>query len=264
MNKDLHVCLIPIEITWGDKQANLDRLEQQLKAVHPDTDIVVLPETFTTGFPIDQDKEQVRAIAERNTGPTIDRIKELAHKYQVAIVGGFVADSGGSMYNRVFFIEPSGDEQFADKHHLFSIGGEDKVFSRGYDRMKVRFRGWNLAFVICYDIRFPVWCRNVMNEYDALIVIANWPDKRIDAWDKLLTARAIENQSYLCAVDCKGTDPKGYIYNGNASAIDFKGNDITVRKENPDLAYGCLSRQKLDDYRAKFPAWRDADTFKLV
>ena len=264
MTKDLNVCLIPMEIKWGDKEANLNTLREALAQVHPETDLVIIPETFSTGFPAGMDKEKVRELAERNTGHTIDVVKELAAKYNVAIAGSFIADSGGSLYNRAFVIEPSGDETFEDKHHLFTFAGEEKVFSRGYDRLAVRFRGWNLAMVICYDIRFPVWCRNVDNQYDVLIAVANWPEVRVDAWRKLLPARAIENEAYVCAVDCKGTDAGGYPYNGESAIIDYKGNDISVRMENNSLIYAKLSREGLEKFRMKFTAWRDADPFKLV
>lgn len=264
MTQDLNICLLPLEISWGDKYANMAQVEDMLSKVHPMTDLVILPETFSTGFPSGMDKEDVRVMAERNTGVTIDRIKELAAKYQMGIAGSFIADSGGSLYNRAFFIEPSGDEQFEDKHHLFTMAGEEKVFSRGYDRMLFRFRGWNIAIVICYDIRFPVWCRNVMNEYDALICVANWPKVRIDALNKLLPARAIENQSYVCCVNCKGTDNKDFEYGGEAAIYDFKGRDISVTAGDSGLVYAALSRERLDGFRAKFRAWQDADTFKLI
>lgn len=264
MTKDLHICLVPLEIQWGNKMANLSALEDKIQMVHPQTDLLILPETFSTGFPTGKDKEEIRPLAERNSGETIDRIKELASKYHMAIAGSFIADTGGSLYNRGFFIEPGGEETFEDKHHLFSMAGEDKVFSRGYGRMIVRYRGWNLAMVECYDVRFPVWCRNVNNKYDALIVIANWPEVRIDAWNKLLPARAIENLSYVCAVNCKGTDDNGYKYVDASQVLDFKGRDISIRVENSGLVYATLLREKLDAFRAKFPAWRDADTFQLV
>lgn len=261
---DLKVCLFPMNIVWGDKEANLATLRQAIETVHPETDLLILPETFSTGFPVGQDKEEARELAERNTGKTIDEIKELAAKYKMAICGSFVADSGGSLYNRAFFIEPSGEETFEDKHHLFTMAGEEKVFSRGYQRLKIRYRGWNLAMVVCYDVRFPVWCRNVNNEYDALIVVANWPDVRVVAWNALLPARAIENEAYVCGVDCKGTDPKDFNYDGSSAVYDFKGKDVSVRFDQNGLLYATLSRERLDTFRAKFPAWRDADPFKLL
>lgn len=253
-----------MEIKWGDKKANLTSLESAVSRVHPETDLLILPETFSTGFPSGMDKEEVRPMAERNTGETIDLIKSLAERYNMAIAGSFIADSGGSLYNRGFFIEPSGDETFCDKHHLFTMAKEDRVFSRGYDRMHIRFRGWNLSMVICYDIRFPVWCRNVNNQYDALIVIGNWPVVRIDAWNKLITARAIENEAYVCAVDCKGTDTNKYNYDGASAVIDFKGKDISVRPQDSDFIYATLDMERLESFRMKFPAWKDADPFRLL
>lgn len=260
---DLKVCLFPMEIKWDDKEANLATLSHALESVHPDTDLLILPETFSTGFPVGRDKEEVRELAERNSGPTIDLLRQLAARHNIAIAGSYVADTGGSLYNRAFFIEPNGEETFADKHHLFTMAGEDKVFSRGYDRLKVRYRGWNLAMVICYDVRFPVWCRNVDNEYDALIISANWPEVRVGAWDSLCVARAIENEAYVCAVDCCGTDTKGYVYNGSSAVYDFKGKVASVRQEESGFIYATLSRERLESFRAKFPAWRDADPFTL-
>lgn len=262
-SSDLKVALFPMEIKWDEKQQNLLTLENALKYLHSQTDLLILPETFSTGFPVGKDKEEVRLLAERNTGETIDFIKHLAKTYHIAICGSYIADSGGSLYNRAFFIEPSGEEYFEDKHHLFSMAGENKVFSRGYDRLKVRFRGWNLALVICYDIRFPVWCRNVGNEYDALIAVANWPDVRIQAWDLLLPARAIENEAYVCAVNCKGVDNKKFEYSGSSAVIDFKGRVVSVTPDSSPFIYATLSRERLDTFRQKFPAWKDADNFKL-
>lgn len=259
--KNLNVCLIPLEIKWEDKAANLTHLDNLLKSVHPETDLVILPETFSTGFPSGEEKEYVRALAERNTGDTIDYLKRLSKHYNIAIAGSFIADTAGSLYNRAFFLEPSGDEYFCDKRHLFTMAGEDKVFSKGHGRLSVRFRGWNIAMVVCYDVRFPAWCRNVNNEYDLLIAVANWPTVRIDAWNKLIPARAIENLAYVCAVDCKGTDKKGFEYDGSSMAVDFKGKDITVKMGDNGLLYATLSHDKLDAFRTKFPAWADADDF---
>lgn len=259
---DLNVCLLPLEIIWGDKETNLKNLENLLADVHPDTDLVVLPETFSTGFPAGN-KEEIRIMAERNTGATVDFLKSLARKHNFAIAGSFIADTGGSLYNRGFLIEPSGEETFADKRHLFTMAGEDKSFSRGYDRMKVRFRGWEISMIVCYDLRFPVWSRNRNSEYDLLIVVANWPKVRVDAWNKLLYARAIENLSYLCGVNCKGTDTNGFEYDGSSKIIDFKGKEIGSASAESPFVYATLSKEKLERFREKFPAWKDADSFSI-
>lgn len=263
MKSDLNVCLFPMPIKWEDKEANFSLLENTLTIVHPETDLLVLPETFSTGFPSGEDKEYVRAMAERNTGDTIERLKELASNHKLAIAGSFIADSGGSLFNRAFFIEPSGEESFADKRHLFTMAGEHLVFSPGHHRLKVRYRGWEIAMVVCYDIRFPAWCRNNRNEYDLLLAVANWPKARVDAWNKLLLARAIENEAYVCGVDCLGTDKKGFEYDGSSMVVDFKGKDISVKTDS-GIIYASLSRDKLDSFRTKFPAWKDADHFSFL
>lgn len=264
MSNSLNVCLFPQTIVWGDRQHNLDTLESMMLRMHPATDLLILPETFSTGCPYG-DKEEVRPLAERNSGPTVERLKSLAARHGVAIAGSFLADTGGLLANRAFFIEPSGDEVFADKKHLFTMAGEDKILSAGNRRLKVRFRGWEIAMVVCYDLRFPVWCRNTDNDYDLLIAVANWPVARVNAWKKLLMARAIENEAYVCGVDCKGTDPKGFEYDGSSMAIDFKGDDISVADpEGNELIYATLSLDKLHRFRTKFPAYLDADPFKLL
>ena len=261
--KNLNVCLLPMDIHWGDKEYNLNHLGELMAGVHPDTDLVILPETFSTGFPSRVDKEEVRPLAERNTGDTIDYLKYLANRHSMAIAGSYIANTGGSLYNRAFFIEPSGDETFADKRHLFTMAGEDKVFSRGNSRLKIRYRGWEIAMVVCYDIRFPVWCRNVDNEYDLLIAVANWPKVRVDAWNQLLKARAIENEAYVLGVNCRGRDKFDFEYDGSSPALDFKGKDIAV-PVGEDYIYATLSKEKLDSFREKFPAYRDSDPFQLL
>lgn len=261
--KDLKVCIYPQEIVWNDKESNFLNLENALQRMYPSTDLMIIPETFSTGCPYG-DKESVRELAERNSGKTVERLKSLAAKYHVAIAGSYLADTGGLLANRAFFIEPNGDDYFGDKRHLFSMAGEDKILSAGYKRLKVRYRGWNIAMVVCYDIRFPVWCRNVGNEYDLLIAVANWPKARVEAWKKLLMARAIENEAYVCGVDCKGKDVKDIEYDGTSLAIDFKGNDISVPDpDGGDLIYATLSLDKLNGFREKFPAYRDSDSFSI-
>lgn len=265
MTKNLNVCLFPMTIKWGDKKQNFATLEKACSEIHPDTDLLILPETFSTGFPSGMDKEEIRPLAERNTESTIDYLKYLSHKFNMAIAGSFIANSGGSLYNRAFLIEPSGDETFADKRHLFTMAGEDRNFSRGHNRLAIRYRGWNISMIVCYDIRFPVWCRNVGNEYDLLIAVANWPKVRVDAWNKLLYARAIENEAYVLGVNCTGTDSAGFEYDGSSLAIDFKGKEISTRTapDSPYL-YATLSMEKLERFREKFPAYRDADPFRLT
>lgn len=262
MTSNLNVCLLPLEITWGDKEANIKKLEEAMSGIHPGTDLLILPEMFSTGF-VTSDKEAVRALAERNSGETMRLLQRMACEKGVAIAGSFIADTGGSLFNRAFFVESCGDVVFADKRHLFTMAAEDKVYSKGDSRLHIRFRGWNISMVVCYDIRFPVWCRNVGSQYDLLIAVANWPAVRVDAWNQLLKARAIENLSYVCGVNCRGTDTAGYDYDGSSLAFDFKGKDITMVSPDSPLRYASLSYDKLERFRQKFPAMHDADSFTI-
>ena len=260
---NLNICLVPHEICWGDKDKNIKYLSALVDSVHHQTDLMVLPETFSTGFPTGRDKEEIRVLAERNTGPTIDILKNISKDRNMAIAGSFIADSGGLLYNRAFFIEPSGDEYFADKRHLFSLGGENKYVKNGDTRLSVRFRGWNIAMIVCYDIRFPAWTRNKNNEYDLMLAVANWPASRIDAWNTLLKARALENQAYVAGVNCRGIDHTGAEYDGSSHLFNYRGKDLVVKITDDGLLYGSLSMQKLMEFRERFPFWKDADNFHL-
>jgi len=253
-----------MKIIWGDKESNLTTLQRGLECVHPATDIVVLPETFSTGFPSGEDADVVKTMAESDSGETIGILKEMAGKYNVAICGSYISVSDEGLSNRAFFIEPSGDAYFARKRHLFTMAGENKVFKPGTERLQIRFRGWNIAMIICYDIRFPVWCRNRSNEYDLLLVIANWPSVRVKAWNRLIPARAIENLAYVAAVDCNGEDKKGFAYDGSSCVVDFKGDDISFKDKQDGLIYASLSKDRLEAFRTKFPAHLDADSFLII
>lgn len=260
---NLKVCLMPLEIFWGDKEKNLLEFQKRLDCVEKDTDLVVVPETFTTGFPGQDDDLSVSQLAETDEGPTIRLITTSSVKYNFAIAGSFIAKSEKGNVNRAFFATPDGQIVFADKRHLFSYSGEDKLFVPGDKRLVSSFRGWNISLIVCYDLRFPVWCRNVRNEYDLLIAVANWPVSRIKVWDTLLQARAMENSAFVCGVDCKGIDTRGSEYNGSSHLFDYKGIDIAVNISDNDFLYASLNRKRIDDYRQKFPVWKDADIFSI-
>lgn len=263
METNLTTALIPLEITWCNKRSNLDRAAKAITSLPSGIDLAVLPETFSTGFPIAMTRGEVASMAEADDGPTMRFVKELAASCNLAIAGSFIAREGDSLRNRAFFAEPSGDVTFADKRHLFTMAGEHHIFDHGQQRMCVRFRGWNIAMAVCYDMRFPVWLRNRLNSYDLLLAVANWPEVRIGAWEALIPARAIENEAYVCAVDCNGTDPKGFLYNGSSQACDFKGKDVGQRGDN-GIVIATLDKEALMRFRTKFPAWKDADAFKLL
>lgn len=264
LNRNLNVSLIELDIAWADRRANLDRLAQLMKTLPDGTDLVVVPELFSTGF-ITDNRELAASLAERNTGDTIAELHGLAEQHRVAIAGSFLAATAAQLYNRAFFVEPNGEDTFYDKRHLFAFGGEDRVYNPGR-RMApiVRFRGLNFKIIVCYDLRFPVFCRNVRNEYDVLLVVANWPRSRQSAWQTLLAARALENEAYVLGVNRCGTDSADIDYaSGSSVVVDFKGRVMVRREGDSPVVSATLSPADLARFREKFPAWKDADTFHI-
>ncbi|MDE5555254.1 MAG: nitrilase family protein, partial [Muribaculaceae bacterium] len=254
---------LSLDIDPRDKEKNLNGLEQLMTSLEADTDVVVLPELFSTGFT--SNGERLRDMAETNGGDTMARLHRLASHHNVAIAGSFLAKTASRIYNRGFFIEPSGDASFYDKRHLFSMSSESSLLSQGDKHLSaVRFRGWNIAVAVCYDLRFPVWCRNSDLGYDVLLVVANWPSSREYAWRHLLIARAIENQAYVIGVDRSGEDKFGN-YDDMTLAADYCGKELSLKSDaaSPLISYVTLDRNALDRWREDFTAWKDADSFSL-
>ena len=261
---DLKISLIETDVVWENKKANMNQFEESLRFVPYNTDLIVLPELFTTGF-IAEDHEAVANLAEKNTDATMQTLHKIAEEHNTAIAGSYLARTAGLFFNRAFMVESNGDENFYDKHHLFRMGGERLTFKEGKKRPEVlRYRGWNIMIVVCYDLRFPVWCRNTDNKYDVLIVVANWPKDRIEAWKTLLKARAIENGCYVCGVNRCGTDINGLEFTGDSMIVDFKGEVIAKREGATPAINAELSREALEKFRQHFPAWKDADKFELT
>lgn len=262
----LRVSILQTDIVWEDKQTNLRRLREKLETLRGATEIVVLPETFTTGFSMQSDR-----LAETTEDETITTLRRWATQYEVALTGSYIACEPPSpghtdtlYYNRAFFLTPEGDAHYYDKRHLFRMGQEDKSFSPGLRRTVFNYRGWNILLLVCYDLRFPVWSRNVDNEYDLLIYVANWPLARRHAWDVLLQARALENASYVCGVNRTGTDGHGIVYNGGSTILSPKGISLaSIPDGQENTATATLQLDKLKEFRKKFPMWKDADRFSL-
>jgi predicted amidohydrolase len=255
----MRISVVQDTIFWADKAANLLKTEKQLAALAGKTDLVVLPEMFTTGFCTDQ-----LHLAETMQGETVSRLCLWAEKFKLAITGSFIAKENDKIYNRAFFVFPSGEIQTADKRHLFSMGGEHEYFSAGNKRQVVNYCGFNICVLVCYDIRFPVWSRNVNNNYDLLIYVANFPERRIADWDILLQARAIENQAYVCGVNRVGVDGAGIGYNGHSALFDFRAAPLlTFPPNETSIQTYELLQEPLQAYRRKFPVWQDADKFDL-
>ena len=256
----MRISLIQDTIVWADKVANLQKIAAQLAALVGVTDLVVLPEMFTTGFCVEN-----LDLAETMDGETIQSLRTWAVEFQFAIAGSFIVTENGKYYNRAFFVFPTGEIQTADKRHLFTMGGEDQYFSAGNKRLLVNYCGFNICVLVCYDVRFPVWSRNVNNEYDLLIYVANFPKRRISDWNNLLKARAIENQTYVCGVNRVGVDGMGIEYSGHSVLLEYNANPIVDFPDNASVVQTAnLYIEPLQDYRQKFAVWSDADKFLLI
>lgn len=250
-----------MKIAWADPEENLRNVESIAHQVARDTDILVLPELFSTGFM--QDVQVISSLAESIAGTTVTRLKALSRQYGFAVAGSFLCRVGEKVYNRCFFIEPSGEETFYDKHHLFSLSLEHKVFTPGYKLPPVvRYRGWNISLIVCYDLRFPVWCRNSRHSYDIMIVPANWPSSRGYAWEHLLIGRAIENQAVYVGANRGGSDDFG-DYDNLSFIVNGLGRVVSAEDKNSGLIYAEFDRDELVKIREKLPFGNDADDFSV-
>lgn len=256
---DFTVSLLQSGIVWEDKKKNLAYYGELLRRVSGKTDLAMLPELFTTGLSM-----RVRDLSEPIDGETISSVKRWVAEYDIAIVGSFIASEGGRYYNRAFFITPDGREYYYDKRHLFRMAGEDRNFAAGEKRLIIDYRNWKICPMVCYDLRFPVWTRNVDNEYDVLIFVANWVSARKEVWNTLLRARAMENIAYVCGVNRIGLDGRTFAYHGGSIVYSPKGENIADAGENEEKILSCtLKREDLETLRTKFPVWQDADVFEI-
>lgn len=257
----LRVSIIQTDIRWENRSENLRLLHRKLEALCGTTEIAVLPEFFSTGFSLN-----CKALAEPADGETIATLQAWAAQLGMALAGSFIAgEPGGKYYNRGFFLTPEGESYFYDKRHLFRMGSEAEHYSAGEaPKQLIHYRGWNIRLLICYDLRFPVWSRNVENECDLLLYVANWPAARQLAWDTLLRARAIENSCYVCGVNRVGYDGNRVQHNGGSILYSPKGEPLTaIPLGEETTATSSLSLLALQEFRQKFPVWRDADAFEL-
>lgn len=263
MDKDtsLHIALLPVDIC-RDKTINLDRTRRMGADVASPIDIIVLPELFSTGFTTRP--EILQHNAEAADGPTIGLVKALAAERDCAVCGSFLCVDDGRYFNRAFFVKPDGCTAFYDKRHLFSLGHEGAVFTAGEAEYPiVEFRSWKIAFTVCYDLRFPVWCRNRGYEYEMMIVVANWPESRRYAWEHLLIARAIENQAVYVGCDRGGEDASG-SYDGMCRVYGAEGHPLGITDAATGIVYAEFDKDIVDDYRAKLPTRNDADRFRIL
>ena len=257
MNK-MRALLVQAQLCWKDPARNREHLQAMVSGIEGGFDLVVLPEAFTTGFLGDADLP-----VEDMQGATVKWMQEMAATHDCAVTGSAVIEINGQRYNRLLFVTPGGDISHYDKRHLFAFGGENKRYTAGSDRVIVEYRGWRINLQICYDLRFPAWCRN-RDDYDLMLLVANWPSRRVVHWSALLEARAIENQSWVIGVNRVGEDGNGFQYPGRSVVRDPAGvcvADLGGEELGKVVEMDLLLVGKL---RSDFPFQADADRFTIT
>lgn len=255
----LRVTLVQTELFWHDPPANRKAFEHKLLPLAGQTDLIVLPEMFTTGFTM-----SATEVAEPASGETVQWLREMAGKVNAVIAGSVVTREAENCFNRLIWMRPDGTHASYDKRHLFRMAREHEHYAAGRSVLIVEHAGWKICPLVCYDLRFPVWSRNrlgTQSGYDLLLYVANWPEQRRNAWQTLLRARAIENLSYCVGVNRVGKDENGITYTGDSAAIDYLGHSITESSTEPFVATVSLDHAALVAFRQKFPAHLDADEF---
>lgn len=254
----LHLALVQTALFWENPDENLVSLSQKIASLPGHVQLVVLPEMFSSGFTMNPG-----AVAEPMNGKTVTWMRETAQNKHIALVGSLVIEENNRYYNRLIFAHPSGKIEQYDKRHLFTLAGEDKVYSPGGKRLIIAYEGWRICPLVCYDLRFPVWSRNTEN-YDLLIYVANWPKPRIDAWNGLLKARAIENMCYTTGVNRVGTDANQHEYSGHSAVYDALGRVVVAPQiDEEKIILTVLDKKPLQAIRGKLKFLDDQDAFTL-
>jgi omega-amidase len=253
----MKIVLIQSSLFWENPEKNRNAFETKINTIADPVDLIVLPEMFTTGFTM-----KPNVVAETMEGETVIWLISLAKAKNTAITGSLVIAENGNFYNRLLFVFPSGEIQFYDKKHLFTLAGEDKVYTSGNQKMIIEYKGWKICPLVCYDLRFPVFSRNT-EEYDVLIYVASWPKIRINAWDALLKARAIENMSYTIGVNRIGEDDNNFQYNGHTQVVNFLGDYLLEPIEIKGVFIVELNKAELLLTRKKLDFLSDRDSFVL-
>jgi omega-amidase len=257
---DLTVTLIQSNLQWEDKQANLRMFGEKVHAISERTNLVILPEMFSTGFSM-----RPEALAETMDGAAVQWMKKTAAERKVILTGSLIIEEEGQYFNRLVWMLPNGQFGYYDKRHRFAYAGEHQHYAAGTKRLIASVNGWKVNLQVCYDLRFPVWARQEHpQEYDLLIYVANWPERRNHAWKTLLQARAIENQSYVIGLNRVGNDGNNIYYSGDSMIADPLGEVVYHKAHDEDVHTHTLSKEKLEEVRNKFPFWKDADEFRIL
>ena len=256
----LTLTIIQTNLHWEDKKANLEMLEHKIKSVKGKTEVVILPEMFSTGFSM-----KPEGLAESMDGTTIQWMKRMASENKIILTGSIIIKENGNYYNRLIWMLPNGEFGKYDKRHLFAFAGEHEHYSAGNKRLIASVKGWKINLQVCYDLRFPVWARQSPagddKQYDILINVANWPEKRSTAWKTLLQARAIENQCFVIGVNRVGEDANKNIYKGDSLLIGPLGEIFIHESMDEKISTFTLSKETIIEARERFPFLDDADTF---
>ncbi len=256
----LTLTLIQTQLAWQDKKTNLRLLEEKIESIPDSAEVVILPEMFSTGFCMEP-----QLLAETISGPTMEWMKDISRRHSVILTGSIIIEEEGRYYNRLVWMQPDGRYGYYDKRHLFAYAGENITYTPGNKRLVASVKGWRIHLQVCYDLRFPVWTRQQSHdqqpEYDILVNVANWPQKRIHAWKTLLCARAIENQCYTIGVNRVGDDGNNIYHSGNSLVIDPLGEVLYHMADEEDIFTITLQKQKLQEVRERFPFWKDGDSF---
>ncbi len=266
----LTLTLIQTKLFWENKSANLRMLEEKIKGIPQKTEIVILPEMFSTGFSMNPEE-----LAEPMNGETLTWMKEVSARQGIVLTGSVIISEEGKYYNRLIWMLPNGQFGVYDKRHLFAFAKEDQHYNAGQKRLIASVKGWKINLQICYDLRFPVWSRQQVKkspvaengakvpEFDLLIYVANWPERRSHAWKTLLCARAIENQVFVAGVNRVGKDGNEIYHSGNSMVIDPLGQVLYHNEDDEDIFTITLEKEQLENVRGKFPFWNDADEFNI-
>ena len=258
----LTVSLIQTPLHWEDKAANRAMLEARILSIPEKTELVILPEMFSTGFSMEPGR-----LAETMTGDTVNWMKSIAAQKKIILTGSLMMEENGQYFNRLLWVLPNGQIGMYDKRHLFAYAGEDKQYTPGQKRLIASVKGWRIHLQICYDLRFPVWARQQSQEegpeYDLLIYVANWPSRRAHAWKSLLPARAIENQCYVIGVNRIGTDGNGHHYSGDSVVLDPHGQPLFQAGDQDCIHTLTLDKSPLEEIRTQMPFWKDGDPFLI-
>lgn len=269
MNNTLTFTLIQTNLHWENKEANLQLLQQKIEAITAKTEIVVLPEMFSTGFSM-----QPKLFAETMDGTTVHWMRNIAQSKKIILTGSIIIEEDGNYYNRLIWMLPNGQFGYYNKRHCFGFAGEDKHYTPGNKRLITSVNGWKINVQVCYDLRFPVWARQASSplekegdeapEYDILLYVANWPERRNHPWKTLLTARAIENQAYVIGVNRVGNDGNNIYHSGDSMVVSPLGETLYHKAHDEDVFTITLEKETLNDTRNKFPFLRDADNFTII